>query len=390
MKKLGYLTYAALLAFASCTNEINEEGFVDKANTISFSAYPNKTRAVTGDVTSENLKGDNFGVFGYYNNSPYLFKTEGETKKAVEQTWKSSSEGNNGSWEYQTSSELKFWPNGSMDFYAYFPYSDNATFVESIASGENETSADVMTISGTSCAHDVLFAKKSTSIVERVPLTFHHAFSRIKGLNIKVNGGNVGEAEVEVTVKEIEFINTSTSGDIKVNAEGNASYTIASTNVPVKKTFDANTTISKSLQDGENLISDTDYKYLFATNSSVTNSVIGTAKTMWDGTKTSLTEGKTLETLGQVCLKLTCKVKDNTHYIVGDANTDGVVYIPLTGTHSNQNSVTTFDAGKRYTYNIVFSHNVGFDVNGDPILNPILFNVSTVDTWEDVNVTITL
>ena len=205
-----------------------------------------------------------------------------------------------------------------------------------------------------------------------------------------MNGGNVGEAEVEVAVKEIEFINTSTSGDIKVNAEGNASYTIASTNVPVKKTFDANTTISKSSQDGVNLISDADYKYLFATNSSVTNSVIGTAKTMWDGTKTSLTEGKTLETLGQVCLKLTCKVKDKNHYIVGDANTDGVVYIPLTGTHSNQNSVTTFDAGKRYTYNIVFSHKVGYDVNGDPILNPILFNVSSVDTWEDVNVTITL
>ena len=38
MKKIGYLTFAALLAFGSCTNEINEEGFVDKANTISFSA----------------------------------------------------------------------------------------------------------------------------------------------------------------------------------------------------------------------------------------------------------------------------------------------------------------------------------------------------------------
>ena len=390
MKKFGYLTLAALLAFGSCTNEINEEGFVDKANTISFNAYSNKTRVVIGDVTSTNLKEDNFGVFGYFNNSPYLFKKDGNIYKAVEQYWKSSSEGNDGSWEYQTSSELKFWPNGSMDFYAYFPYSDNATFVESIASGENETSADVMTISGTSCAHDVLFAKTSTSIVERVPLTFHHAFSRIKGLNIKVNGGNVGEANVEVTVKEIEFINTSTSGDIKVNANGNASYNVASTNIPVKKTFDANTIISKSSQDGVNLISDADYKYLFATNSSVTNSVIGTAKTMWDGTKTSLTEGKTLETLGQVCLKLTCKVKDNTHYIVGDANTYGVVYIPLTGTHSNPNSVKTFDAGKRYTYNIIFSHNVGYNENGDPILNPILFKVSAVDTWEDVNVTITL
>ena len=379
MKTFGYVSLAALLAFASCTKEINEEGFVDKANTISFSAYSNKTRAVSGDVTSDNMKSDHFGVVGYYDNSIYLYTG---SNSAVEQEWKPS--GTSGSWEYTTSSDLKFWPNGSMDFYAYFPYSDNATFAESNASG------DVMTISNVDCTHDVLFAKYTTNKVERVPLTFYHAFSRIKGLNIKVNGGNVGEANVEVTVKEIEFINTSTSGGIKVNAEGNASYAVASTNVPIKKTFDANTTISKGLNDGVNLISDTDYKYLFATNTSVTNFVEGTAKTMWDGTKNSLTGGNTLETLGQVCLKITCKVKDNTHYIVGSESTDGVVYIPLTGTHSNGTGVTTFDAGKRYTYNIVFSHNVGFDVNGEPILNPILFNVSSVDDWDDVTVTITL
>ena len=66
MKKLGYLTYAALLAFASCTNEINEEGFVDKANTISFSAYSNKTRAYENcDVTISVMKTGSFGVVGY-------------------------------------------------------------------------------------------------------------------------------------------------------------------------------------------------------------------------------------------------------------------------------------------------------------------------------------
>ena len=43
MKKLSFLMGAALLTLGSCTNEINEEGFVDKANTISFNAYPNKT-----------------------------------------------------------------------------------------------------------------------------------------------------------------------------------------------------------------------------------------------------------------------------------------------------------------------------------------------------------
>ena len=34
--------------------------------------------------------------------------------------------------------------------------------------------------------------------------------------------------------------------------------------------------------------------------------------------------------------------------------------------------------------------NVGFKDNGDPILKPILFNVSSVTGWDDVTVTINL
>ena len=86
MKKIGYLTFAALLAFGSCTNEINEEGFVDKANTISFNAYPNKTRAYeNGDADIAKMKEGSFGVVGYTSdNNLYL----GSTNKAIEQVWK--------------------------------------------------------------------------------------------------------------------------------------------------------------------------------------------------------------------------------------------------------------------------------------------------------------
>ena len=384
MKKFGYLTLAALLAFGSCTNEINEEGFVDKANTISFNAYSTKTRALTGDVTTDNMKQDNFGVVGYSENSPYLFKLDGETKKAVEQYWKSSSD-DNGSWEYQTSSDLKFWPKGSMDFYAYFPYSDNATFAESNSSG------NVMTIKSVNCKHDILFAKHTTTYQERVPLTFYHAFSKIHELNIKVNGGNVGDANVVVTVNEVEFINTSTSGDIQVDKEGKATYQIATTDVTLKKSFDSDQTINKSAAEGVNLITGGDNCYLFATNGSETKNVTGTNKTMWDGTKTSWNSSDKLSTKGLVCLKLKCKVKDNAHYLIGNDTSYGYVYIPLTGTHNGTTTdISAFEPGKRYTYNIVFSHNVGFDDNGDAILKPILFEVQSVTGWDDVTVTITL
>ena len=66
------------------------------------------------------------------------------------------------------------------------------------------------------------------------------------------------------------------------------------------------------------------------------------------------------------------------------------MYIPLTGTLADPTNVSTFEAGKRYIYNIVFKDNVGFKNNGDPVLRPILFEVAGVDAWTDVTVTITL
>ena len=379
---------AALLTLGSCTNEINEEGFVDKAKTISFNAYSNKTRAMDVDVTSDNMKNDHFGVVGYKSDkSIYLYKG---TNSAVEQQWQQPS-GESGSWEYSSMEDLKFWPSGSMDFYAYFPYTDNATFEAS------NSSSDVMTIPNVDCSHDVLFAYKgSQEKIDRVPLTFNHAFSKIKGLIIEMPAaGSLFKSNCHVEVQKVEFINTSTKGDVKVNNSGKASYSVNSTNVTLRETLDPVVTINNTNAIKYLINNGTNAKgYLFATNSSETNSVTGTGKTMWDGTKNLLTAGTTLENLGQVCLKLTCKVwngtVDNKYYYLGDNANYGVMYIPLTGTLADPTNVSTFEAGKRYTYNIVFKDNVGFRDNGDPVLRPILFEVESVSDWSDVNVTIKL
>ena len=123
MKKILFIALGALLATSSCTSEVNEEGFIDKANAISFNAYPNKSRAVSGDVTSDNMKNDNFGVVGYTHNDNKIYLYTG-SYAAVEQTWDGDS------WEYKNMSDLRFWPKDKMDFYAYFPYTDNATFTQ--------------------------------------------------------------------------------------------------------------------------------------------------------------------------------------------------------------------------------------------------------------------
>ena len=392
MKGKYFFLCAALFALNSCTNEIIEDGFVDKSNTISFNSYTSKSRAAVGaDVTTENMKVDNFGVAGYTDdNSIYLYKN---TNKGVEQKWNSTSS----TWEYADLGDLKYWPNGTMDFYAYFPYSDNVTFAGSDATG------DVMTIAGTTCAHDVLFAKANTPKVTRVPLTFHHAFSKIKKLQIEMpSDGNLFQSKCQVTVQKVEFINTSTSGDIKVDNTGTASYTTTNPNVTFKEDLTSSPVTINSTNNSKALINNGENAkgYLFATSSSLdaTNNVKGTGKTLWDGDKATLSSGK-LSEKDFVCLKLTCKVwngaDDNKYYYVGNDATYGEIYIPIKAKLGSDITPDGADktallAGKRYTYIIKMKDNVGFTDEGDPILTPILFNVSSVDDWDDVTVTITL
>lgn len=396
MKKIYLFACATLLAFSSCTNEISEDGFVDKTNAISFNAYPTKSRAlVAGDVTTDNMKLGNFGVVGYTNSNKkiYLYTLDNSTPenpvyKAVEQTWVSKGE-NDGSWEYKSLGDLKFWPNDKMDFYAYFPHSDKATFAT-----ENSTGT-IITIPNVDCSHDVLFTfAKEQPKLTRVPLTFHHAFAKIKSLKISMpDDGTLYKSHCQVEVQKVEFINTSTSGTINVDKDGVASYTVDESNVTLKEDLSPVKTINRT--NNPYLISNgTNAKgYLFATNNTnAVNFVKGTAKTMWDGVKSSInSDDQKLSTSQLVCLKLTCKVWNGTsHYYVGSASTYGDIYIPLTGDKANPNSIATFNAGKRYIYNIVMKDNVGFTDEGDPILTPILFKVTSVDNWADVTVTITL
>ena len=381
MKTFGYISLAALLALASCTNEINDEGVVDKANTIAFNAYSNKTRAYPGgDANISVMKTGSFGVVGYINTDNTLFL--GSASKAIEQVWKTdASYTGGGYWDYNVSSELKYWPSSTMDFYAYFPYSGNG---DTFASSSTENT--IMTITNETGNQDVLFARQANqSQTAYVPLRFNHAFSKIKAINIKV-----AAVDVSVTVQKVEVLNTSTKGKVLVDNTGNASY--ATTESDKIRSFDLSSS-PKTINygtDGVELFGNEANGYLFATNSSVQHYVKGTGKTMWSGNKADLNGGN-LSTSEFVCLKLTCKVKAAGHYLVGSESNYGEMYIPMHGTSANSADISELLAGRRYTYNIIMQSNVGYEDDGDPImLAPIRFSVNEVPDWDDVTVTINL
>ena len=381
MKKIGFLFTVALLALTSCTNEINEEGFVDKANTISFSAYSSKTRAYeNGDVTINEMKKGSFGVVGYKTSDKSIYL--GSTNKATEQVWKEDpSVDGGGYWDYKDPTELKYWPSSTMDFYAYFPYSGSGdTFA---SSSENGT---IMTITNETGYQDVLFAKQASQAqTDHVPLHFHHAFSKIKAINITVKA-----VDVSVEVQKVEILNTSTKGKVLVDNSGNASYQTSESDEIRSFDFTSTSKIIYYGTDGVELFNNEANGYLFATNSSVQNYVKGTDKVMWDGDKAKLA-GNNLSSSEFVCMKFTCKVKAKDEYLVGNASTYGVMYIPMRGTSANSADISELLAGRRYTYNIVMASNVGYKDNGDPIRTaPIRFSVNEVTNWDDVTVNIKL
>lgn len=372
MKKNTFIMYAALLAFGSCTNEVNEEGFVDKANTISFNAYSSKTRAYdAGDVTITEMKEGSFGVVGYeFNNTLYL----GSANKAIEQVWKKDdSVTGGGYWDYKNESDAKYWPTtGNMDFFAYFPYSETG---DVFATTKNDTDP-VMTITNNSGKQDVLFAKVANrSQIDRVHLYFNHALSKIASMNIKVTA-----SDIEVVVSKVEILNTSTKGKILVDNSGNAKYSDGTE----PRTFELQSPVTLNSNVGDvNLFNNSANGYVFATNSTIHHNVYGTAKPMWNGNKGTLNGGN-LSTSDFVCIRLTCKVTAGGTYLVGNENTDGVMYIPMCATIEGT-EINELLAGRRYYYNIIMSSNVGFKDNGDPVnIAKIHFGVNEVKNWDDV------
>lgn len=368
------------MTFCGCTNDLAEEGFTDKTKALTFGAYTVKSRAYeSGDVTINQMKQDDssFGVVGYSSNNLYL----GQTTKAAAQAWK----GATNSWEYVDPAELRFWPETNMDFYAYFPYSASAA-----AFTETNSSGNVMTITTSDAANqDLLFAfAGNQAIQQRVPLIFHHAFSKIQAINISMpDDGTLAGANVEVEVQKVEVVGTATKGILKVDATGKASY--ADANTTRQLAFVPAQAINKT-SGALALCTEQDDAYVFATNTDERNNVVGMGKTLWNGNKSTLA-GDNLSSMGNmVYLKLKCKVKigGTSTYYVGDNSSYGYVYIPMTS--EDPGAITALEAGKRYVYNIAMRDNVGFKDNGDPILKPILFDVDEVEAWDEVTVNITL
>lgn len=276
----------------------------------------------------------------------------------------------NSAWTYNDPSNLRYWPNYSLDFYAVSP----ATFPGELSLGWkfNHESPTIFYSPSDEYANtsipanvDVMYAVakgQTKSGGGKVNLAFKHILSQI-AFQAKTNDPNL-----VVEINEIKLFNIKFSGYFDIPTDNTA---------PTRNNWRPNDLQSGGLdftviKEGANITvnSTTD-----ATDISKKTPMLVIPQQLraW---QTSTTTPKTKDDADkdkEGYLGISCKIKVNGEYIKGDASKFEYIWVPFGA---------DWQPGKRYVYTLIFGG--GYDEHGQPILTPINFEPS-VEDWGNVD-----
>ena len=199
--RLAFYVLIAQLVLSGCAGEAVEETSSSSSSEINFDAYVGRNASTRSSETNITLlKGtegnSGFGVFARYKhtdgtNSPLMLMNNEHV------TWNKDQK----HWEY---TNTRYWPNeGSVDFYAFAPYSDQPKLVS--PPNKNEPNPTCIYFPSNVSPVDLVWAnaKDQTKTEEPVKFTFNHALARL-GLDIKANQ-DLEENGVVIKVKEVKL-----------------------------------------------------------------------------------------------------------------------------------------------------------------------------------------
>ena len=250
------------------------------------------------------------------------------------------------------------WPDPAslqtLDFFAFYPSGDTNWTASSGATWTYTTPQANADQKDLMYAASLNQAKSTNGGV--VPLNMKHALSAISfaaetqssGLTVTIKGINVCNVNTTGTFVFPDASTVSDAGDnvnrwTSVGTKGNLSAGIATTTL---------TTTSQTLM---------------ATN----GAVLMLPQTL---TKWNLTDGDVTEQTGSY-LAIQCRIVSNSIYVVGDAEHDGVVYVPFEG---------TFEAGKHYQFDMTF----GFGYKPDGSSYGLIVHIySSIKPWTITTIT---
>lgn len=372
---LGAIFGALLMG---CSDEEIANVETSSRNAIGFNVLSNAAETRATPTTPDNLKNTDFDVFAFTGDgTAFMGKVDTEFgHDGVNIVY------NNGKWDYKNASDLRYWPTGALDFYAFNP----GTVSEDMMMNYMwEASGTVQKISytcideyGANTGHanyDVMYAmaKGQTKDMNNgiVKFNFKHILSQVV-FKAKTQYDNM---QVDINMIKIHNVKMGGFFTLPATADGTGSWSDPA-DLPSEVSGLGKFTVVKD-------VNITVKSNTIATDISTTTPMLNRPQelTAWKVSETATKSKVEADNAKQCYLEIACKIRQSGAYLLGSASEYKTIYVPFGD---------TWVAGKRHIYTLIFGG--GYDDQGEAVLNPIQFDAETTD-WgnadkadKDVNV----
>lgn len=379
MKKSTVMLWAIFGALLmGCSDEEIANVETSSQNAIGFNVLSNAAETRATPTTPDNLKNTDFDVFAFTGDgTAFMGKVDTEFgHDGVNIVY------NNGKWDYKNASDLRYWPTGALDFYAFNP----GTVSEDMMMNYMwEASGTVQKISytcideyGANTGHanyDVMYAmaKGQTKDMNNgiVKFNFKHILSQVV-FKAKTQYDNM---QVDINMIKIHNVKMGGFFTLPATADGTGSWSDPA-DLPSEVSGLGKFTVVKD-------VNITVKSNTIATDISTTTPMLNRPQelTAWKVSETATKSKVEADNAKQCYLEIACKIRQSGAYLLGSASEYKTIYVPFGD---------TWVAGKRHIYTLIFGG--GYNDQGEAVLNPIQFDAETTD-WgnadkadKDVNV----
>ena len=329
------------------------------------SSYPVSSNAIQFNVTTDNAAGTrgvpttaanyltqvkDLKVWGYLASSgSYYLGHTGDAGILIDNR-------GDGKWDYNAPTDMVYWPNEAMNFYAITPssnsnYAFNGGLLTYTVPTDNSKQIDLM------IAQAANQTKNTNKGVVNLP--FQHTLSQVvfKGMT---KSSNLSVEIQSITIHNVNSVMTlGLNGTATAPAVNYANYTLGMGGTKTVAVTDANKAVDLTAADGALML-------------------VPQTLTGWtDKTSTTAADAAHQSYIEIVC-KITSKTNTGVTYLLGSATAYDKTFVPLPA---------KWEAGKRYVYTLQFGG--GKNNTGADRFTPITFSVNVSD-WSDVTSSVSM
>ena len=365
MKKSTVMLWAIFGALLmGCSDEEIANVETSSRNAIGFNVLSNAAETRATPTTPSNLTSTDFDVFAFTaDGTAFMGKVDTDFgHDGVNIVY------NNGKWDYENASDLRYWPTEALDFYAFNP---GTVSEDMMVFYSWEATKDVQKISytcmdeygsGTTHAnYDVMYAmaKGQTKDMNNgiVKFNFKHILSQVV-FKAKTQYDNM---QVDIDMIKIHNFKFAGAFTLPATAEETGSWSSSDLAFPHAFTVvkNANITVNSNTA---------------ATDITTNTPMLNIPQTLTAWTVSAPNKSKLEADNAKQCyLEISCKIRQSGAYLLGSASEYKTIYVPFGD---------TWVAGKRHIYTLIFGG--GYDDQGEAVLNPIQFDAETTG-WVDAD-----